>query len=105
LATRSALLVSGINLGLLISKLVMKENESGPDKHLDTPSESNREKHINFPEVEQESSENFTINKDTSDRQKQWQQEIQEGEREKSRLGQEGNSSMPMEEDDTIGIP
>jgi hypothetical protein len=83
----------------------MKENESRPDHHLDTPSESNREKHINFPEVEQESSENFTINKGTSDRQKQWQKEIQEGEREKSRSGEEGNPSMPMDEDDTIGIP
>jgi hypothetical protein len=83
----------------------MKENESRPDHHLDTPSESNREKHINFPEVEQESSENFTINKGTSDRQKQWQKEIQEGEREKSRSGQKGNSSMPMDEHDTIGIP
>jgi hypothetical protein len=55
--------------------------------------------------VEQESSENFTINKGTSDRQKQWQKEIQEGEREKSRSGEEGNPSMPMDEDDTIGIP
>jgi hypothetical protein len=83
----------------------MKENESRPDQHLDTPSESNREKHINFPEVEQESSENFTIDKSTSDRQKQWQKEIQEGERDKSRSGQEVNSSMPMNEDETIGIP
>jgi hypothetical protein len=72
---------------------------------LDTPSESNREKHVNFPELQQESSKNFTINKSTSDRQKEWQKEIEEGEREKSRSGQKDNSSMPMDEDDTIGIP
>jgi hypothetical protein len=83
----------------------MKESEPRRGKHLDTSSESNREKHVNFPELQQESSENFTINKSTSDRQKEWQKEIEEGEREKSRSGQKDNSSMPMDEDDTIGIP
>jgi hypothetical protein len=83
----------------------MKESEPRRGKHLDTSSESNREKHVKFPELQQESSENFTINKSTSDRQKEWQKEIEEGEREKSRSGQKDNSSMPMDEDDTIGIP
>ena len=83
----------------------MKENESRRPRHLDTPSESNREKHINFREVEQQSSEDITINKGTSDRQKEWQKEIEEGEREKSRSGGQDTSSMPMDEDDTIGIP
>jgi len=60
-----------------------KKEKSPVDSHLDTPSEANREKHINFREVEEESSENFAINKITSDHQKQWQREIREGEDEK----------------------
>jgi hypothetical protein len=76
------------------------------DPHLDAPSESNTEKHINFREVEEESSGNFMIDKTISDRQKQWRQEIEEGEKEKRRSDEtKDNSTMPMDEEDTLGIP
>lgn len=78
--------------------------QTGP--HLDAPSESNTEKHTNFREVEEESPGNFAINKTTSDRQKQWQKEIKEGEEEKRNADQtKDNSTMPMDEDDTLGVP
>lgn len=87
----------------------MKEKDQPRvDPHLDTPSEANREKHINFPEVEEESSGNFMIDKSTSDRQKQWQQEIKEGEEGKQKQEANNNvapSPMPMDEDDTLGVP
>lgn len=85
----------------------MKDNEQrkvGP--HLDTPSQANKEKHINFREVEEESAENFAIDKSSSERQKQWQQEINKGEEEKREIGKTDNSSnMPIRGDDTLGIP
>jgi hypothetical protein len=85
----------------------MKENEQErTDRLMDTPSESNREKHINFPEVEEDSSQQISIGNSTSERQKEWRQEIQEGEKakEQSKEDQTG-SSMPMNNDDTLGIP
>jgi hypothetical protein len=98
---------SGINLVPLFKK-VMKENEKArPDRHLDTPSESNREKHINFPEIEEESSEQISIGSNrASERQKEWRKEIQEGEqaKEQSAPDQTG-SAMPMDNDDTLGVP
>lgn len=76
------------------------------DPHLHAPSESNTEKHINFREVEEESAGNFAIDKTTSDRQKQWQKEIKEGEEEKQNADQtKDTSTMPMDEDDTLGVP
>ncbi|HWI92253.1 MAG TPA: hypothetical protein VNT20_13310 [Flavisolibacter sp.] len=53
---------------------------------MDTAGESNTEKHINFPEVEEESAENLAIGKTTSDRQKQWQNEIWEVKKKKDVL-------------------
>ena len=84
----------------------MNENKQDQtDPRLDTPSENNREKHINFHEVEEESAQNFAI-KNTSERQKEWQQEIKEGEEEKLKLDQRKNtSSRPMDENDTVGVP
>jgi len=83
----------------------MKEKEPHQaDSHLHAPSEANREKHINFPEVEEESTENFEIDKSTSDRQEQWRKEIKEGKEEKRRSNaQRNNSTMPVDEDDTTG--
>jgi hypothetical protein len=69
---------SGINLVSRLKK-AMKENQRQPDQHLDTPAEANRDKHINFPEVEEESSQNFAIDKNSTNRQKQWQKGIEEG--------------------------
>jgi hypothetical protein len=56
-----------------------------PDQHLDTPSEANREKHINFRNVEEESGELISFkNKDeVKERRKEWQQEIEEGKKER----------------------
>lgn len=85
----------------------MKENEQhSQDTHLDAPAEANREKHINFPEVEEESSGNFAIDKTTSKRQEQWHREIKEGEEEKRSADPlKNDSEMPMNEDDTLGVP
>lgn len=83
-----------------------KEKQPNVDPHIDAPSEANREKHINFREVEEESAGNFSIDKTTSERQKQWRKEIEEGEEEKRKSGEvNDNSIMPMDEDDTIGVP
>jgi hypothetical protein len=86
----------------------MKKNEQErTDRHLDTPSESNQEKHVNFLQVEEESSHQIAGgNNRASDRQKQWKQGIEEGEqaRENSDQGTTG-SVMPMDDDDTLGIP
>ena len=83
----------------------MKERKQHQtDRSLDTPSEANRQKHINFPEVEEESSENFAIDKNSTDRQKQWQQGIQEGE-EKRQNSDNSRSAIPMDNDDTLGVP
>ena len=82
----------------------MKQNESKLDKYLDASSESSREKPINFSEIEKESTENVSLNKGSSERQKQWQQEIEEGEQQK-RSNDQDSSQMPLDEDDTIGIP
>jgi hypothetical protein len=85
----------------------MKENEQErTDRNLDTPSESNREKHINFPEVEEDSRNIAGNSNSISERQKQWRQEIQEGEKEKENSDRDKEtSSMPMDDDDTLGIP
>ncbi|HTM93885.1 MAG TPA: hypothetical protein VL095_15795 [Flavisolibacter sp.] len=84
----------------------MKEkDQSEKDRRLDTPSESNREKHINFREVEEESSGNYMIDKSSTDRQKQWKEGIQEGEEKRQNTDNTTPSAMPMDEDDTLGVP
>lgn len=84
----------------------MKEKGQGAtDRHLDAPSESNRGKHINFREVEEESSGNFMIDKNSTDRQKQWKEGVKEGEEEKQNTDSSTPSAMPMDEDDTLGVP
>jgi hypothetical protein len=105
LVARPALLISsGINFVLQLKKN-MKENDQGRvDLQLDSPSEANREKHINFREVEEESSGNFMIDKNSTNRQKQWEQGIKGGQ-EKQNTGNNTPSAMPMDEDDTLGVP
>jgi hypothetical protein len=52
------------------------------DPHLDTPAEANREKHINFLEVEDESvsrPSNDQVDDFASERRKQWEKGIAEG--------------------------
>ena len=63
-----------------------KEENSLPqdkDRHLDIPSESNREKHINFLDVEDTDDDQNTggnrKDKETEERQKQWREGVEEG--------------------------
>ena len=58
--------------------------EDKRDKRLDTPSESNTEKHINFLDAEERSggSENdqrFGHTKEDEERRKEWEQGLEEG--------------------------
>jgi len=74
--------------GLLKTTMKKKNKNSTirpPDQHLDTPSEANREKHINFKRLEEESGELISFkNKDeVKQRRKEWQQGIEEGEKER----------------------
>lgn len=57
-----------------------KENIS-IDPHLDTPTEANREKHINFLEVEEGSGRSGNDNVDdfAKERRKEWEKGIAEG--------------------------
>lgn len=60
------------------------------DPHLDTPSEANREKHINFMEVEEESvnrSTNDQVDDFASERRKEWEQGIAEGKEARDKNG------------------
>ena len=82
-----------------------QKNQQQVDRHLNAPQEAGRNKHINFQEVEEERSENFVINKNVSDRQKQWQEEIEQGEKGKQNSDHRNSSTMPMDNDDTLGIP
>lgn len=85
----------------------MKENEQGRiDPHLDTPSEANREKHINFPEAEEGGPKQSAGSTDGSDRQKEWKQGIKEGrEAEENTPQDKAGSALPMDNDDTLGVP
>jgi hypothetical protein len=49
------------------------------DRHLDIPQESNRDKHINFLDIEDPGNDSRRKDKDTEERQKQWQEGIEEG--------------------------
>ncbi len=60
-----------------------KEKSETPltDPHLDTPSEANREKHINFREVQEEDADLISFkNKDeVTKRREAWQKGLEEG--------------------------
>ena len=76
--------MNGINLGTANKKNMKTEKQQAQrlDPRLDVPSEANREKHINFLEVEED--ENRSTDRDADDndneRQKEWKEGIQEGE-------------------------
>ena len=58
------------------------------DPHLDAPSEANRDKHINFLEVEEESSSrsgNDNVDDFASERRKEWEQGLAEGKKARDR--------------------
>ena len=84
----------------------MKENDQNKTgKHLDSPAESNREKHINFREVEEESAEKFVVDHTPPEvRQKEWKQGLEEG-KNASQDPPSQQSPMSMDEDDTLGVP
>ena len=57
------------------------------DRHLDIPSEANRDKHINFREMEETGIENNRdtyIDKATKERQRKWKQGIEEGKKKRA---------------------
>lgn len=81
------------------------QNRGQTNPRLDTPSEANREKHINFREVAEESSGQIIGNRITDkERQELWQQGLKEGQEEDQKPGQ-GRSAMPLDNDETIGNP
>ncbi|MCU7552000.1 hypothetical protein OCK74_22965 [Chitinophagaceae bacterium LB-8] len=52
------------------------------DRHLDTPQEANRDKHINFLDIENpgdQNKDNRKRDKETEERRKEWKQGIAEG--------------------------
>jgi hypothetical protein len=68
-----------------------KENSKTPlpDPHLDAPSEANREKHINFREVDEEDADliSFKNKEEVTKRREAWQKGLDEG-----RKAKENNS-------------
>lgn len=56
------------------------------DSNLDIPAESNRSKHINFLDVEEDSSTKTGVNADSfaAERQKQWTDGLEEGKKARS---------------------
>jgi hypothetical protein len=96
---------SGTNFVLQLKKIMKENDQSRVDRHLDSPSEANREKHINFREVEEESSGNFMVDKNSTERQKQWNEGMKEGAQERQNTGSDMPSAIPMDEDDTLGVP
>ncbi len=84
----------------------MKENDQNKTaKHLNSPAESNREKHCNFTEAEDESAEKFVVDQTLpDDRQKEGTQGV-EGGRKTNQDPPSQQSPMSMDEDDTLGIP
>ena len=61
----------------------MEEKQKRTDPRLDTPSEANREKHINFMEVEEgaDRSDDREERKRDRERQEQWKDGLEEGRR------------------------
>jgi hypothetical protein len=45
------------------------------------------------------------IDKDPTNRQKQWEESTKEGKEESQNTGTDTPSAMPMDEDDTLGVP
>ena len=93
-------------ISFLHSKGMKANEQQRTGRHLNMPSESNRQKPVNFREVG-EGSRQISISGDhTSKRQKEWRQEIQEGEQAKEQSTQQQTGhAMPMDNDDTLGIP
>lgn len=60
------------------------------DRHLDVPQEANRDKHINFLDIEDTGDQNRNKkDEETEARQKQWKEGLEEGKRAR---GERGNN-------------
>ena len=74
---------------------------------MDTPAQANREKEIDFPDVEPQSTTNFTVHKHDKERQEHWREGVKEGEekRQQSDKPPHSGSAMDLDNDETIGNP
>ena len=82
----------GTNLAEEIPKTVMRETNDNQrkesrvkDPHLDIPSEANTDEHINFLEIEEPGTKKHKLDRETEERQKQWREGLEEGEKERNR--------------------
>lgn len=87
-----------------------KDNAVDKEGRLDTPSESNREKHINFMEVEEESAKynNTTDRQLTEQRKEEWEKGLEEGQNQKRNEGgaeEQVKSGQTRGKNETLGIP
>jgi hypothetical protein len=56
-----------------------QENNRKTDPNLDTPSESNRDKHVNFRELEEDNSSSNKMSDQDKKRRDEWNRGIEEG--------------------------
>ena len=93
-------------------KKCMDKNQE-PDPRLNTPAEANKEKHINFMDIEEEAGHARSREEDEEGkvRRRQWKNGLAEGEQARGEGGDAERSkdrpsgAMPMKQDDTLGIP
>jgi hypothetical protein len=86
-----------------------KDNAADNDKRLDTPSELNREKHINFMEVEESTGYNKTTDRQvTEQRKEEWEKGLEEGQNQKRNEGgaeEQVKNRQTGGKNETLGIP
>lgn len=76
-----------------------EEKEKQPDRHLDAPSEANRDRHINFLKVEEESANTIAdVHNTSTDRQKQWREGVEEGRTARNAPGESNPGAQPVKE-------
>ncbi len=86
----------------------MKNKQEAPaDRQLDVPAEANRDEHINFLKVEEESAKNFAIDKDSvTERREEWEKGLEEGReswQKAANLNDEERPQSNKDDDDTLG--
>lgn len=86
----------------------MKNKQQEPaDRQLDVPAEANRDEHINFLKVEEESAKNFAIDKDSvTKRREEWQEGLEEGReswKNAANSNNEESTQSNRKDDDTFG--
>jgi len=86
-----------------------ENREAGTDRNLDIPSEANTGKHVNFREEEDDNG--GAPGQEVGDRRRQWEEGLNEGreqaenEKRDSTPERHGNSSIPADENETLGTP